>query len=221
MGTTTFATMVFPTTVSILLALALVLLSICTYAAALNIVVPGGTGKVGRTLLPKLSNHQVTVLSRNKFLASAPGRVTEAFGYLGASFLVKNRHVKLRDWDGGDLLDIVGQDWVGWQDDALAPADVVIHLVGGFTQQRNMATERIVRESLRLNKKALQIVVLPRDDEIPALSPGLIALKTKRLKECENMVQENLANTVCLRVEANRVEDTCEAIKKAIDNWTK
>ncbi len=65
----------------------------------------------------------------------------------------------------GDLLDIVGQDWVGWQDDTLAKADCVVNLCGGFTQQREMATERIVRESLRCNPTALQITVAPIDEE--------------------------------------------------------
>ena len=48
----------------------------------------------------------------------------------------------LRDWDGGDPLDIVGADWIGWQDDALKVADVVVKLVGGYTEQRVLATER-------------------------------------------------------------------------------
>ena len=66
-------------------------------AQALNIVLAGGSGKVGKRIIPMLANHDVTVLSRNAFLASAPARVTEVFGYLGQSFLNKNQHVKLRD----------------------------------------------------------------------------------------------------------------------------
>ena len=77
---------------------AIIAVVVIQYVTALNVVVPGGTGKVGRALLPKLAQHDVTVLSRNSFLASAPGRVTHVFGYLGASFLDKNRHVSLRDW---------------------------------------------------------------------------------------------------------------------------
>ena len=69
----------------------------------LNIVIPGGTGKLGNKLIPKLQNHDVAVLSRNSFLASAPSRVTEVFGYLGRSFLNKFPNVRIRDWDGGDL----------------------------------------------------------------------------------------------------------------------
>ena len=87
----------------------IVLVSVAFVAESLQIAVAGGTGKIGRLLLPKLVDHDVTVLTRNSFLVSAPNRVTEVFGYLGASFLQKNKHVKLRDWDGGDLLDIVGK----------------------------------------------------------------------------------------------------------------
>ena len=66
-------------------------------------------------------------------------------------------HVRLRDWDGGDLLDIVGNDWMGWQEDALQPADCVVHLTGGgFTEQRVLACERLVRESLRVNPNAFR-----------------------------------------------------------------
>merc|ERR1712071_541374 len=80
-------------------------------------VIAGGTGKVGRLLSSTLTNsksgHTVTILCRNKFLASAPSRVSSDFGWVGKSFLDKNPNVNLRDWDGGDLLDIVGCDWMG------------------------------------------------------------------------------------------------------------
>jgi hypothetical protein len=33
----------------------------------LNIVIPGGTGKLGNKLIPKLQNHDVAVLSRNAY----------------------------------------------------------------------------------------------------------------------------------------------------------
>lgn len=98
------------------------------YVTALNILVPGGTGKVGRILLPKLAQHDVTVLSRNAFLASAPGRVTNVFGYLGASFLENNRHVRLRDWDGGDLL---GQ-WLGLGSSFALPKSYMWLLIGNI-----------------------------------------------------------------------------------------
>lgn len=123
---------------------------------------------------------------------------------------------KLRDWDGGDLLDIVGQDWVGWQDDTLAKANVVVNLVGGFTQQREMATERIVVESLRVNPSALQITVGPKDEELAFVSPGLPKIKKERLKRCEDMVRVNCVSHSCLRLEANQVEEGCAEIQKAI-----
>ena len=187
---------------------------------AWNIVVPGGTGPIGRTLLPKLAQHDVTVLSRNAFLASAPNRVTETFGYLGARFLNQNPHVRIRDWDGGDLLDIVGKDWLGWQDDTLAQADIVINLVGGYTEQRTMATERLVRESLRVNPNVLHITVSPLEEEISVVSPGMITVIGERLKRCEDMVQTNCQNWKCLRLEFYRVEEACDAICKVVEEWS-
>jgi hypothetical protein len=186
---------------------------------ALNIVVPGGTGKLGKLLLPKLRNHDVTVLTRNAFLAAAPSRVTEVFGYLGKSFLTKHPHVTLRDWDGGDLLDIVGQDFLGWQEDTLRDADVVVHLVGGYTQQREMATERLVREALRVNPQSLHIMVTLKEDDIPRVTPGMVTAKTKRLQDCESMVRDNCLYTKCLRLEAYRDEEACEQIYNAIASW--
>jgi hypothetical protein len=187
-------------------------------ALALNVVIAGGTGRVGKALIPKLSDHDVTVLSRNSFLASAPSQVTHVFGYLGESFLAKNPNLKIRDWDGGDLLDIVGQDWVGWQEDALKPADVVIHLVGGYTEQRTMAAERLVRESLSVNPDALQITVSPIEEEIAILTPGLLSLKSKRIKICEDMVRDNCQNSACLRLVPNRMQETIEEICKAVES---
>jgi hypothetical protein len=172
----------------------------------LQITIAGGTGKLGRLLLPKLSDHDVIVLTRNSFLASAPNKVTEVFGYLGEGFLRKHPHVTLRDWDGGDLLDIVGQDFLGWQDDALPNADVLVHLCGGYTEQREMATERLVRESLRMNPSVVHVTVNPLDEEIPRISPGMVTLKTKRINDCENMVKKNCKNNRCLRLEAFRNE---------------
>jgi hypothetical protein len=196
-----------------------ILATVSGHALALNVVIAGGTGKLGRVLIPKLADHDVTVLSRNSFLASAPARVTGTFGYLGASFLAKHPYVNIRDWDGGDLLDIVGKDWVGWQEDALKPADVIIHLVGGYTEQRTMAAERIVRESLRVNPNALQISVNLVEEDIPMLTPGMVTLKTKRIKECEDMVRNNCVNPACLRLEAYKVGEACQEICKAVDSW--
>ena len=187
---------------------------------ALNVLLAGGSGDLGKGLAAALGpKHKVTILSRNAYLAAAPNRVTEVFGWVGESFLKKNPQVKIRDWDGGDLLDIVGQDWVGWQQDALAGADVVVNLVGGYTKQRNMATERIVRESLSVNPNALQITVSPTEEDLALISPGEPTMKKNRIKECEEMVSANCANFVCLRVEANRIEENCEKLKKIIEEF--
>lgn len=117
----------------------------------------------------------------------------------------------------GDLLDIVGKDWVGWQDDTLSKADCVVNLVGGYTQQRVMATERIVRESLRVNPGALQVTVSPREEDLAMISPGAPTMKKNRLTQCENMVKENCANAVCLRLEANLFDQNCEEIRKVVE----
>ena len=188
--------------------------------AALNVVLAGGSGDLGKGLAGALGpRHKVTILSRNAYLASAPNRVTEAFGWVGESFLKKNPQVKIRDWDGGDLLDIVGQDWVGWQQDTLAKADVVVNLCGGYTQQRNMATERIVRESLSVNPDALQVTVSPTEEDLELVSPGAMTMKLDRIKQCEEMVSVNCANHVCLRFEANRIEENCQKLKEVIEGF--
>lgn len=195
---------------------ALVLLSQCV--AALNVVIAGGTGKLGRAVIPKLADHGVTVLSRNAYLASAPARVTEVFGYLGQSFLSRHPNVKIRDWDGGDLMDIVGKDWVGWQEDALKPADVLVYLVGGYTEQRVMAAERLVRESLRINPNVLHVTVNPVEEDIPLLTPGMTTMKSNRIKKCEDMVKTNCLNSKCLRLEVYKMDEAIEAICKAIES---
>ena len=186
---------------------------------AFHIVLAGGTGELGRALSSSLVNdgHDVTILCRNAFLASAPARVTTEFGWVGKSFLEKHPGIKLRDWDGGDLLDIVGQDWIGWQEDTLAKADAVVNLVGGFTQQREMATERIIRESYRVNPNVLQITVGPLDEELDMFQPVVAKpLKMGRLQKCEEMIEMNCPNFECMRLEANRIEQGCDAIKSII-----
>lgn len=192
------------------------LVTTTTPTLALNVVIAGGTGTLGRALIPKLSDHDVTILTRNAFLAATPSRVTKDFGHLGASFLNKHPFVRLRDWDGGDLTDIVGQDWVGWQDDALKSADVLVYLVGGYTQQRTMATERLVRESLRVNPGVLHVTVNPVEEDIPILSPGMFTTKSKRINDCEDMVKKNCWNHECLRLEVYKMDATLDAICGAI-----
>ena len=192
-------------------------------ATCLNIVIAGGTGKIGQAVSSSLpaSKHSITILARNTFLASAPSRVSSDFGWIGKSFLNAHPHVKLRDWDGGDLLDIVGCDWVGWQDDTIPKADVIINLVGGYTEQRVMATERLVRASLEDNIDALHICVSPLDDEVQTYSPGCVSDKIRRLKLCEDMVKQNCLNHACLRVEFYDLDNTCSKIIDAIENNSK
>ncbi|KAL3761240.1 hypothetical protein ACHAWU_007057 [Discostella pseudostelligera] len=202
------------------------ILQILSFAAAatvarvdgFHIILAGGTGPIGKTLSSSLVNdgHDVTILCRNAFLAASPIRASGDYGWLGKSFLEKHPSIALRDWDGGDLLDIVGQDFLGWQEDTLSKADAVINLVGGYTIQREMAAERIVRESLRVNPTALQVTVGPKDEELSMISPGAISTKVARLQKCEEYVSFNCINYECLRIEANRVDEECHRIKNVV-----
>ena len=194
----------------------LVLALLCAPVTALNVVIAGGTGRLGPRVASKLSDHKVTLLARNSFLASAPNRVTGQFGWVGRAFLENNPNVSIRDWDGGDMTDIVGCDFLGWQEDALTDADVVVNLVGGYTQQREMATERIVRESLRINPQALQLTVSPKVEDIKALTPGAYTMKVDRIQRCEDMVDQNCFNSKCLRLEAFDLENSVQTILDAI-----
>lgn len=206
----------------LLLSLLLLLVVLVHVTTAFHIVIPGGTGPIGQALANALPQHEITILCRNAFLASTPSRVSEDFGWVGESYLKKNPHVHLRDWDGGDLLDIVGQDWIGWQDDTLTKADIVINLCGGYTQQRIMATERIVRESLRVNPNALQIIVKPATDEdLNAISPGAISMKNERIQTCETMVTTNCANTICIPLETYRLEQNINKLVQVIEEYKK
>mmetsp|Transcript_22185 Transcript_22185/g.32832 ORF Transcript_22185/g.32832 Transcript_22185/m.32832 type:complete len:203 (+) Transcript_22185:116-724(+) len=195
---------------------AITLITFFNTAQSLNIVIAGGTGKVGRLLSSTLHSqekqHDITILCRNSFLASAPAKVSGDFGWLGEGFLEKHDSVQLRDWDGGDLLDIVGCDWQGWQDDALPKADVVVNLVGGYTEQRTMACERIVRESLRLNPSAKQVLLSMDDEDLK------ISLKTNRAKACEDMLSSNCQDVVCLRAQMYDVKGACKQIMDVIDS---
>ena len=185
-------------------------------ASSLNIVIAGGTGPVGKELSSTLHNqnvgHKVTILTRNAFLASAPNRVSSDFGWLGSLFLEEHDSITLRDWDGGDLLDIVGCDWMGWQDDALKNADCVVNLVGGYTPQRTMACERIIRESFSCNPSAKQIMLTLDDVDL------VTTVKKNRAKECEDMLSANCAGSSCLRAELNDMKRTTERLMDEIKN---
>ena len=191
--------------------------------SAFTVVLAGGTGPIGQAVATKLEDADVVMLTRNSFLASAPNRVTNEFGFVGANYLRKNPHVSMRDWDGGDLLDIVGRDWVGWQEDTLKKANVVVHLVGGFTEQRTMACERLVRESFQWNKNALQVTVSPSDESLGAVAPSVAkSFKTKRIQQCEDMVQANCLYSECLRIDAYQLEKSSDEIVKVIlQAWEK
>mmetsp|Transcript_23318 Transcript_23318/g.43819 ORF Transcript_23318/g.43819 Transcript_23318/m.43819 type:complete len:230 (+) Transcript_23318:181-870(+) len=178
---------------------------------ALNIVVAGGTGRLGRVLISSLLSplpsgkveNYVTVLSRNCFLASAPNRVSADFGFLGQKFVDKYaNNMAMRDWDGGDLLDIVGKDWVGWEE-VLEKADVVVNLCGGFTVQREQAQQRLsdaIRSTETRNNRVIkQIIIAPTDEVIPTLSPVAISAKVKRLEKCEDIANAG-KDVSCLRV---------------------
>ncbi|GMI37345.1 hypothetical protein TeGR_g5100 [Tetraparma gracilis] len=172
-------------------------------------------------LLPSLSSHSVTVLCRNAFLASAPSRASGDFGHLGAPFLARNAHVALRDWDGGDLLDIVGQDWVGWQD-VLGEADVLVNAVGGYTGQRLLAQRRLseavaAAERVRMDD-IRQIVVRPSERFLPFLSPAALDIKRGTLAECSKAARTGADVTVVAlgRVVEDVYRDRCEGIEDGI-----
>ena len=195
------------------------IISVIQGCNALNVVLAGGTGPLSQALAPCLPlDDHVTILCRNTFLAGTTSRVTSQFGWVGERFLRNNPHVYLRDWDGGDLLDIVGQDWVGWQQDTLSDANVIVHLYGGYTEQRVMACERLVRESYQFNPTALHITVSPAESDLKIVEPLVaIPFKQKRIRQCEEMVQANCLNSKCLRIEANRIEESCNKILEVID----
>eukprot|EP00957_Ditylum_brightwellii_P180103 13719183-Ditylum_brightwellii.AAC.1 len=60
---------------------------------------------------------------------------------------------------------------MGWQQDTLPKADIILNLVGGgYTEQRVMATERLVRESLSFAPTDVAfITVSPTEEDIKAL----------------------------------------------------
>ena len=182
-----------------------------TTTAALKVVIAGGSGPLGKLAISSLLSpdcpvkvEKLTCLSRNAFLAQTPSRVSSAFGHLGQSFVERfGPKLQVRDWDGGDLLDIVGQDWVGWES-VLKDADVVVNLTGGFTEQREKAQARLseavrYEETARGGKRLRMIVVSPTDEALPLLSPVAQAAKRERLLRCEEVAISGGSEVECLR----------------------
>lgn len=101
---------------------------------------------------------------------------------------------------------------MGWSDDMLPKADVVINLVGGYTEQRTMACERLIRESLRLNPSAKQILLSLNDEDLK------ISLKKDRAKACEEMVNMNCQDGNCLRADLYDVKGACAQILNILDS---
>lgn len=55
------------------------------------------------------------------------------------------------------------------------------------------------------------------EEELDMFQPVVAkGLKVDRLRKCEDMVKMNCANFECMRLEANRVDEGCDRIKKAI-----
>jgi len=120
------------------------LLLLAHEANSLNVLAVGATGAVGRSFVRAASQEgNVLVLARNGYLATAKERVSGDFGYLGPK-IHKLKGVLVRDWDGGDLLDITGDTWLGWQGDVAAfQADAAVMLTGCLTDARLKGVERI------------------------------------------------------------------------------
>ena len=87
----------------------------------------------------------------------------------------------------------------------------MIHLVGGFTDQRTKACERIVRESARVNPTVKIVMMTPLEKDLP------MKLKSERAKTCEKILNDNCKDAVCLRSEMNDVAGACEKILAVIE----
>ena len=192
------------TTATIAMVLLLLLSIIPTVNSLKHIVIAGGTGRVGKQIIttlldptrPDAKDYKITVLARNKFLASAPNRVSGDFGFLGKSFISRFPSLNLRDYDGGDLLDIVGMDWMGWEE-VLVDCDLFVNAVGTLTEQRTKAVRRfgdfIKREEEKLpgpGKKSIkQLHISPTDDLLRAVSKVAVDSKIERVRDCEILLE--------------------------------
>eukprot|EP00520_Triparma_pacifica_P011254 CAMPEP_0118657318 /NCGR_PEP_ID=MMETSP0785-20121206/13956_1 /TAXON_ID=91992 /ORGANISM="Bolidomonas pacifica, Strain CCMP 1866" /LENGTH=220 /DNA_ID=CAMNT_0006550231 /DNA_START=235 /DNA_END=894 /DNA_ORIENTATION=- len=169
-----------------------------------HVVIAGGTGRVGKEIIttlldpnrPSGNDFKITVLARNKFLASAPGRVSADFGWLGKGFISRYPSLSLRDYDGGDLLDIVGMDWMGWEE-VLSDCDLFVNAVGTLTEQRKKACMRfgdfIKREEEKLpgsgRKTIKQLHLSPTDDLLRKYNKVAVEAKISRVRDCKILLQ--------------------------------
>lgn len=188
--------------------------------SALKVVIAGGTGRLGSTVASKLKDHTVLLLSRNSFSASSISATPKKNRpFIGDGYFNDNPHVDIHDWDGGNNGNIISSG--EWQEEALKGADVVVNLVGDYTNQRLKAAERIVHETLRYSKQAVQITVSPKSGEsVRTLASGAYANVEKRIDQCEEMVQNNCLYSVCLRLDAGKkyFSDNVEEIVYAIES---
>lgn len=138
----------------------LILAVSCTVASGFS-VVAGGTGVLGHRLLDTLlaNGGAATCLARNAYLARTPKRISHDWGHLPKR-LHDARGLKVRDYCGGCPLDIVGQDWIGWQDDALPGATAVYNVAGPMSQDRLLLAQRMA-EGLKRHPPKVFVSVEP------------------------------------------------------------
>ena len=128
---------------------AMLLLLLCLLPLSvlpLSYIGVGATGPVGRRFIDLVGGRRATMCSFWGEMASwhLLGRVSHDYGYLGPK-LMKKTGAKIRDWDNGDILDITGDTWIGWQDDvANFKGDVAIGFTGCLYDARVMAVDRLV-----------------------------------------------------------------------------
>ena len=162
----------------------LLLLIPLSYVTSLSYVGVGATGAFGRKWIDSVSgSDDMLVLARNGFLASAPSRVSHDYGYLGPKLMRKSK-CKVRDWDGGDMLDITGSTWVGWQGDVENfGCDVAVCMTGCLYEARIMAVDRMCTAfgdmSAKKGRVKMFINVLPDTSIVksPKDFPGADSIK--------------------------------------------
>ena len=186
--------------------IATALLLLAQRAAALKIVVAGGTGGVGSAIAGRLAakGHAVTILCRNAYLAVTPSRVSEDFGWVGEKRLDKwadkGVAVAFRDWTGGDELDSVSDRWVGWED-AVADADGVVCCVGDLGRDgRRRPMDALFRAAAEAGAKAPEKFVLLQPVDALVATQNFAEKKMETLRLCEaSWLKSYGSKGVCLR----------------------